>query len=114
MKSHFYSFVGCDAIKHNEEDQENVEERRVAGATHTNRVGDSSGKTKTDNGYEEEHLHAKSSSVMHEETSDDSYLQVKCLHQIFILPQLYEIVVIKPIKYNLKNNILCLSYDRLY
>ena len=94
MKSHFYSFIGCDALKHNEEDQENVEERRVAGAAHTNRVGDSSGKTKTDNGYEEEHLHAKSSSVMHEETSDDSYLQVEYLHQIHILPQLYETVVI--------------------
>ena len=45
---------------------------------------ESSAKTKTDNGYGDEqsrypdkHLHAKSSSVMHEESSEESYLQVR-------------------------------------
>ena len=48
------------------------------------KVVESSGKTKTDNGYGDEqsrypdqHLHAKSSSVMHEESSEESYLQVR-------------------------------------
>ena len=48
------------------------------------KVVESSGKSKTDNGYGEEqsrypdqHLHAKSSSVMHEESSEESYLQVR-------------------------------------
>ena len=55
----------------------------MAGIGYNARGGESSVKMKTDNGYAEEqprhseqHLHSKSSSVMHEETSDDSYLQV--------------------------------------
>ena len=50
---------------------------------------ESSAKTKTDNGYGDEqsrypdkHLHAKSSSVMHEESSEESYLQVR-KHRLF-------------------------------
>ena len=66
-------FTGCDATKQNEEDSETVEEKGMSGAGHV----------KTDNGYAEEqsrhpdqHLHSKSSSVMHEESSEESYLQV--------------------------------------
>ena len=67
--------VGCDATtKHNEEEPELVDEKGVSG--YTARVGESSTKMKTDNGYAEEHA-SKTSSVMHEETSDDSYLQVR-------------------------------------
>ena len=81
--NHFYDFVGCDAIKHNEEESEHGDEKGVAGSGYNARGAESSVKMKTDNGYAEDqprhsehHLDSKSSSVMHEETSDDSYLQV--------------------------------------
>ena len=59
-----------------------VEEKGVSG--YTNRTGEVSTNVKAGNGYSEEpaeqdeqHLHQKSSSMMHEEASDDSYLQVR-------------------------------------
>ena len=67
-----------------------ADEKGAGVSGYTTRSGEISSKMKTNRGYSEEQnipseqpLHSKTSSVMHEETSDESYLQVRYTNYYF-------------------------------
>ena len=76
---HNYIFVflplpGCDAIKHDDEDEVDMVATAKSGTAADNRHPESDMPSSA-----EHHQHPKSSRMMHEESSNENYLQVSIL-----------------------------------